>query len=64
MFVDLIEDEICAYDIDSETKMVDYSTVGIIKSVDVDFAKAICDALDIDSVENYGVEVQKESDHI
>lgn len=64
MFVKLADNEIYAYDIDSETRMLDYSTVGILKSVDEEFAKAICEALDVDSIEDYGVEVQQNNDSL
>ncbi len=57
-FMEIVDNEIIAYDIDEETRQVDYSTIGILKTVDIEFSKAICKALEIDSVENYGVEIK------
>ena len=57
MFVKINDQNILAYDIDEETRLMDYSTVGILIKADELFAEAICEALGIDSIEEYGVEI-------
>lgn len=65
MFVKVSNGRIVAYDIDSTTRMVDSSSVGLLSGADEEFANAICMALEIESVEDYQVAIiknQKESE--
>lgn len=63
VFVKILNKQIIAYDTEKETKKIDYSSIGILHSVDAEFADAICKSLEIDSIEEYGVEIQQESDY-
>ena len=63
MFVTINNGRIVAYDIDSDTREIDWGTAGIMSSVEEEFAEAICTALDIKSVKDYGVTVHKDSDY-
>ena len=63
VFVKIADKHIVAYDTEEESGAIDYSSVGIMCSVDKEFADKICEALEIDSVEEYGVKIQKESDY-
>ena len=63
MFVKINNGRIIAYDIDNDTREIAWETIGIMSSVDEEFAEAICAALDIKSVEDYGVSVHKDSNY-
>jgi len=63
IFAKIANGQIIAYDINYNTKEIDWSSVGIMRSVDEEFAQAICEALDIKSVEDYGVTIHKDSDY-
>lgn len=59
MFVTINNGRIVAYDVESDTKEIDWSSVGIVSSADKEFAQAICEALDIKDIEKYGVRIQE-----
>lgn len=63
VFVKIAGKHIVAYDTEEGLKTIDYSSVGIMCSIDEEFADKICEALKIDSVEEYGVKIQNEDNY-
>lgn len=63
VFVKINNGRIIVYDIDYDTKEIDWNSVSILSSVDEKFAAAICTALDIESIEKYEVTIYKGFNH-
>lgn len=60
IFIEVVDGEIMAYDVDAQSGNPDFSTVGILREADEDLYSCIAEALDTDDLSQYNVECIRE----